>query len=72
MPSVSEEAQRELKQPVNCATARQDITILTEEKASVGKRMLSGVRSVMPIAVVAGLLMGDYSDLCKCCCRFLQ
>ena len=62
MPSVSKDAKRELKQPVKCSTARTDIRILQEERASVAKRALSGVRSVMPIAAVAGLLMGDYSD----------
>ena len=62
MPSVSDDARRELKQPVNCTTARSDIRVLEEEKASIAKQALSGVRSVLPIAAVAGLLMGDYSD----------
>jgi hypothetical protein len=62
LPTISEEAQTELKKPVDCSTASQDIAILEEEKASVGKRMLSGVRSVFPIAAVAGILMGDYGD----------
>ena len=62
LPSVSDSARAELKQPVNCGTARGDVAILEEERASVGKRALSGVRMVLPIAAVAGLLMGDYSD----------
>ncbi len=62
IPSVSSEAKRELNQPVNCKTAKNDLRVLEEERASAGKRALSGVRSVMPIAAVAGLLMGDYSD----------
>jgi hypothetical protein len=62
MPSISDTARQEMDQPVNCKTARSDIKILEEEKASVGKQVLSGIRSVMPVAVVAGLLMGDYSD----------
>jgi hypothetical protein len=47
---------------VNCSTANRDIMILEEERASVGKQVLAGVRMVMPISVVAGLLMGDYGD----------
>ena len=62
VPSVSDEAKAGLRKPINCRTARQDIKTLQEERASTGKQALSGVRSVMPIGVVAGLLMGDYSD----------
>jgi len=62
IPSISEEAQNNLNKLVDCNTAQQDIATLEEEKASVGKRVLSGVRSVFPIAAVAGILMGDYSD----------
>lgn len=62
MPSVSPQARQQIEKPVNCYTAKRDIAVLEEERASVGKRMLSGVRSVMPIAAVAGLLTGDYSD----------
>lgn len=62
MPSVSADAKRELKQPVNCATAKQDVATLQAEEASVAKQMISGVRSVFPIAAAAGILMGDYRD----------
>jgi hypothetical protein len=65
MPSISEEATSELNKPIDCRTARRDIQILEEERASVAKQILSGVRSVLPIAAVAGLLMGDYSDRVK-------
>ena len=61
-PSVDETTKQNISAPVNCQTARRDIVVLEEEKASVGKQILSGVRSIMPIAAVAGLLMGDYSD----------
>lgn len=61
-PTISENAQTSLSAPVNCATAPQDIKTLEEERASVGKRILSGVRSILPIAAVAGILMGDYRD----------
>ena len=65
VPSIAEKAKRDLAKPVNCSTAKNDIKVLEDEKASVGKRMLSGVRSVMPIAAAAGILMGDYSDRVK-------
>ena len=65
MPSISDSARASLKAPVNCSTAKNDIATLEEEKASVGKQMLSGVRAVFPIAAVAGILMGDYSDRVK-------
>lgn len=61
-PSIEPSTKQKLNAPVNCSTAYRDIKVLEEEKASVGKRMLSGVRSVFPIAAVAGILSGDYSD----------
>ena len=62
MPSIDPETKATLAEPVNCASARSDIRVLEEEKASVGKQILSGVRSVFPIAAVAGILLGDYRD----------
>lgn len=62
IPSINPETKADLKAPVNCKTGRRDIAILEEERASIAKRIFSGVRSVFPIAVVAGILMGDYND----------
>lgn len=62
LPTISDEAKASLKARINCSNARADIAILEEERASVGKRILSGVRSVLPFAAVAGILMGDYRD----------
>ena len=62
LPTVSDKTKAKLAAPVNCDTAQSDIKILEDEKASVGKQVLSGVRSILPIAAVAGLLLGDYSD----------
>ncbi len=59
-PTISPETKAEIASPVNCSTAQSDIKVLEEEKASVGKQVLSGVRSILPIAAVAGILMGDY------------
>jgi hypothetical protein len=62
MPAISNEAKAGLNRPVNCGTARRDIGILEEERASTAKQIVSGVRSVFPIAAVVGLISGDYSD----------
>lgn len=61
-PSISDEAKAKMNKPVNCATAKQDIDALEEEKASVAKQIVSGVRMVVPFAAAGGLLMGDYED----------
>ena len=62
MPSINSDVKRELDSPVNCQTARSDIKLLEDERASVAKQILSGARSVFPFAAVAGILTGDYSD----------
>lgn len=62
LPSIDEEAKSNIEKPVNCSTAWTDINVLENEKASVGKKALAGVRSVFPIAAAAGILMGDYRD----------
>jgi hypothetical protein len=62
MPTIAPEAKAALDAPINCLTAQRDIQILEEEKASVGKQILSGVRAVVPFSAAAGILMGDYRD----------
>ena len=62
LPSISPEAKAEISSPVNCGTAKSDLRVLEEEKASVGKQILAGVRSIMPISAVVGILLGDYRD----------
>ena len=59
---ISGDAKAYLGKPVNCATAEQDIAILKEERASTGKQIASGVKSVVPVAAVGNLLMGQYND----------
>jgi hypothetical protein len=51
-----------LEKRVDCSTAQQDIATLEEEKASIGRRALAGVRSVIPFSAAAGILMGDFPD----------
>ena len=62
LPTIPPKAKADLTRPVNCGTASADIQTLEDERASVGKQILAGVRSIMPIAAVAGILMGDYRD----------
>jgi len=48
--------QRELKQPVNCATAQDDIATLEKEKDGVAERVAIGVTSVTPAGAVLGII----------------
>ena len=65
LPSISEESKAAVAKPTECRTAESDIAVLREERASVAKQLISGVRSVMPIAAAAGILLGDYKDRVK-------
>lgn len=44
--------------PVNCATAEADLVTLQEEKVSAAGRTSAGVRSIVPIGLVGGLVTG--------------
>lgn len=63
--SISPEAKQELASPVNCETAGSDIEALEAEKASVAKQVAAGVRTVLPAAVVVGILRRDMKDRFK-------
>jgi hypothetical protein len=43
---------------VNCDTASGDLRMLDEEKKSTAERASAGVRSVVPIGLVAGVVTG--------------
>ncbi len=60
--TISDEAKADLAEPVNCETAENDIATLEAEKASVGKQVASGVRMIVPVAAVVGILGGDYGN----------
>ncbi len=62
---ISEDAKRELRQPVNCATAEGDLRILENEKAHVGKQLLSGVTAITPAGAVIGIVTGTEGDKLK-------
>lgn len=44
--------------PINCETADGDLRMLAAEKKSTAQRISAGVRSVVPIGLVAGLATG--------------
>jgi hypothetical protein len=52
------EGERQLKQPINCATAEGDIRLLQHEKAHVKDQMLAGVKAIVPSSAVVGLVTG--------------
>ncbi len=55
-------AQQMQMQPVNCATAQQDLQTLQSEKASNAQRAAAGVSAVLPIGLVAGLVTGTENE----------
>jgi hypothetical protein len=51
-----------LAQPVNCATAQEDIAALEAAMPSRGERAGSVIKTVTPVGVVAGVATGSYRD----------
>ena len=49
-------AQKMATQPVNCATAQQDIATLQKEKVNASQQAAAGASAVVPIGLVGGLL----------------
>ncbi len=62
---ISKEVKPELKEPVDCYTAKQDIALLEKEKASTAKQASAGVTSILPIGLVAGVVSGTAGDKAK-------
>lgn len=50
--------EKEMKQPINCATAAGDIRSLHHEKAHVSRQIEMGVSMIMPVSAVVGLVKG--------------
>ena len=48
--------EKEMKQPINCATAEGDIRMLQHEKAHVAEQIGEGVTSIIPASLVIGLV----------------
>ena len=53
---ISNQAKQDLAASVNCATAREDIRTLENEKASVAKMAKEGVTGLAPAGAVLGIL----------------
>ena len=53
---ISQVAKDELAQPVNCATAEEDIRILKQEKASAAEMTKEGVTALIPVGAVIGII----------------
>ena len=62
---ISDEAKKELKKPVNCATAKQDLATLKKEKVSAGEKAAAGIMSIAPIGLVTGVATGTQGDKMK-------
>lgn len=50
--------EKELKAPINCATAEGDIRALESEKAHVAEQIADGVMAIVPIGLVVGVATG--------------
>ena len=46
----------------NCSNVDEKISILLEEKAKNNRRILNGVRSVLPVSAVVNLIRGQYKE----------
>ena len=45
-----------------CTDVEENIALLLDEKASNNRRILSGVRSIVPFSVVTNVARGDYGE----------
>ena len=50
--------EKEMKTPISCATAEADIRVLEQEKVHVAEQISSGVRTIVPIGLVVGIITG--------------
>jgi PBP1b-binding outer membrane lipoprotein LpoB len=48
--------EKQMKQPINCATAEGDIRLLMHEKAHVSDQIESGVTAIVPAGAVIGIV----------------
>ena len=52
----AKKVEKEMKQPINCATAEGDIRVLQHEKAHVASEAANGVTAIIPASLVIGLV----------------
>lgn len=60
--TVPEQAEIEIRKPVDCATAARDLALLESERASVLDRIENGVGSVEPAEAVFSLIGGTEDE----------
>ena len=54
--------EKEMKQPINCATAEGDIRMLQHEKAHVAQQIVDGVTAIVPASLVIGIVTGTETE----------
>jgi len=54
--------EKEMKQPINCATAEGDIRMLQHEKAHVAQQIADGVTAIVPASLVIGIVTGTETE----------
>jgi len=60
-----QEGERQLKQPINCATAEGDIRLLQHEKAHVTDQIAAGVTAIVPAGAIVSLASGQEGEKLK-------
>ena len=56
--SGQKKVEKDLKAPINCATAEGDIRVLENEKVHVAQQIAEGVGAIVPIGLVVGVVTG--------------
>ncbi|MGD8371373.1 MAG: hypothetical protein PVI19_07505, partial [Syntrophobacterales bacterium] len=59
------EVEKEMQQPINCATAEGDIRLLQHEKAHVAQQIAEGVTAISPAGLVLGVVTGTEKTKAK-------
>jgi len=52
------DVEKEMKQPINCATAEGDLRALEKEKAHVAQQVVEGATAIVPMSLEVGVLTG--------------
>ena len=60
-----QKTEKQMKAPINCATAEGDIRMLRHEKAHVQDQIMQGVSAFSPAGLVVGLVHGDEGTKAK-------
>jgi len=65
MKKQEQQAEQDVKKPVNCATAEGDIRALEGEKVHAAQQLAAGVSAIVPIGLVAGVATGTEGTKAK-------